>query len=145
MFKRLALVALATSSPLIAQNQEAPADTEWLWYERAIVEGILAGAFVGSLVGVSQCSEESYFAPPPAPAAGFCVAPPVPKCEGAGEHAETIAKAAGIGALIGLPAMVLVRAIGQAVTEESDAELRVGPAWYRSGGVAVGLRVPAWQ
>ena len=41
--KRLALVALATSSPVIAQNQEASADTEWLWHERAIVEGILAG------------------------------------------------------------------------------------------------------
>ena len=145
MFKRLVLVALATSSPLIAQNHEAPADTEWLWYERAIVEGILAGAFVGSLVGVSHCSGESYLAPPPATAAGFCVAPPEPKCEGAGEHAETIAKAAGVGALIGVPAMVLVRGIAQAVGEESEAELRVGPAWYRSGGIAVGLRVPAWQ
>ena len=36
MFKRLAWVALGSSSPLVGQNQEAPADAEWLCYERGI-------------------------------------------------------------------------------------------------------------
>ena len=41
--------------------------------------------------------------------------------------------------------MVLVRAIEQVVTEESNAKLGMEPAWDRSGEVAVGPRLPAWQ
>ena len=57
-------------------------------------------------------------------------------------RSETIAKAAGVGALIGVPAMVLIRAIKRAFAERARPSCRLDRRSSGREGVAVGLRAP---
>lgn len=103
MLKCFALARVALAFPLAAQNQQTqdPADGEWLWHERAIVEGVLVGAFVGSLIGVSQCSGGKLPRPASCTRGRFLRRATRTEMRKRREHIKTSAKAAGIGPLIG--------------------------------------------
>ena len=138
---RIVLLALLLAAPLNAQNQEALEDSGWYWYEKAAVEGFLAGAAVGGLAGVIYCNLEPSY---------MDVAPPRGNCENDERESESIesesikasAKLALIGSLVGIPVALLIRSTGRDGGEDTGTELRVGPDPYRPERVSVEIRLP---
>ena len=133
---RIVLLALLLAAPLNAQNQEALEDSGWYWYEKAAVEGFLAGAAVGGLAGVIYCNLEPSY---------MDVAPPRGNCENDERESESIkasATLALIGSLVGIPVALLIRSNGRDGGEDTGTKLRVGPDPYRPERVSVEIRLP---
>ena len=114
---RIVLLALLLAAPLNAQNQEALEDSGLYWYEKAAIEGFLAGAVVGGLVGVIYCNQPSY----------MDVAPPPGNCENDERESESIkasATLALIGSLVGIPVALLIRSTGRDGGEDTGTVQR---------------------
>ena len=130
-FHLIVVLALALASPVTAQNEAAPDSTVTERSRaRRIVEGAVAGGFLGFVGGLHYCGGDSF-------AANAMRTVETP-CD------SRTRLSAGRIALMGAAAGAL---LGVVLTEPSEevAKLRIGLARRQPGRLEVGIELRAWR